>query len=312
MFGAGVLWHLLRHGRRYDVVHTASFPYFSLLAAARGAAAARATGWSSTGTRCGRWRTGASTSVGAADGSAGSSSGCACGSRSGRSASRGCTRAGCARRATGRSHRARGRVRGVLGARETPLDAEPLVVFAGRHIPEKRVAALVPAIARARATAARAAGRALRRRARARARAAGLPRGGLDGAIDVPGFVDADGRRERVSRALCMVLPSRREGYGLVVVEAASHGTPSVVVADPGQRRGRADRGGRQRVRRRKRRARGPRGGDPPRSRRRRGAAPVHGGVVCREWLAAVARPLARNRCADLRAAVRVVRRGAR
>ena len=33
MFGAGVLWHLLRHGRRYDVVHTASFPYFSLLAA---------------------------------------------------------------------------------------------------------------------------------------------------------------------------------------------------------------------------------------------------------------------------------------
>src|SRR3954463_16685897 len=34
VFGAGVLWPLLRHGRRYDVVHTASFPYFSLLAAA--------------------------------------------------------------------------------------------------------------------------------------------------------------------------------------------------------------------------------------------------------------------------------------
>src|SRR5262245_19573179 len=34
VFGAGVLWHLLRHGRRYDVIHTASFPYFSLLAAA--------------------------------------------------------------------------------------------------------------------------------------------------------------------------------------------------------------------------------------------------------------------------------------
>src|ERR687897_2885019 len=32
-FGAGVLRHLLRHGGRYDVVHTASFPYFSLLAA---------------------------------------------------------------------------------------------------------------------------------------------------------------------------------------------------------------------------------------------------------------------------------------
>ncbi|HTY97202.1 MAG TPA: glycosyltransferase, partial [Solirubrobacteraceae bacterium] len=33
-FGAGVFWHLLRHGRRYDVLHTCSFPYFPLLAAA--------------------------------------------------------------------------------------------------------------------------------------------------------------------------------------------------------------------------------------------------------------------------------------
>lgn len=33
VFGAGCLWHLLRRGRGYDVVHTASFPYFSLLAA---------------------------------------------------------------------------------------------------------------------------------------------------------------------------------------------------------------------------------------------------------------------------------------
>src|ERR1700750_619094 len=41
-FGAGVLWHLARHGRTYDVVHTASFPYFSLLAAA---AARRAQGF---------------------------------------------------------------------------------------------------------------------------------------------------------------------------------------------------------------------------------------------------------------------------
>jgi glycosyltransferase involved in cell wall biosynthesis len=32
-------------------------------------------------------------------------------------------------------------------------------------------------------------------------------------------------------RASCMLLTSRREGYGLVVVEAAARGTPSVVVA---------------------------------------------------------------------------------
>ena len=34
VFGAGVLWYLLRRGRRFEVVHTASFPDFSLLAAA--------------------------------------------------------------------------------------------------------------------------------------------------------------------------------------------------------------------------------------------------------------------------------------
>jgi glycosyltransferase involved in cell wall biosynthesis len=30
-----------------------------------------------------------------------------------------------------------------------------------------------------------------------------------------------------------MVLPSRREGYGMVVVEASAAGTPSVVVSEP-------------------------------------------------------------------------------
>src|SRR5262249_20739983 len=34
-----------------------------------------------------------------------------------------------------------------------------------------------------------------------------------------------------LSHALCMLLPSRREGYGMVVVEAAARGTPSIVVA---------------------------------------------------------------------------------
>ena len=30
-----------------------------------------------------------------------------------------------------------------------------------------------------------------------------------------------------------MILPSQREGYGLIVIEAASHGTPCIVVAGP-------------------------------------------------------------------------------
>ena len=49
----------------------------------------------------------------------------------------------------------------------------------------------------------------------------------------MPGFVDSDELEEALRHALCLVLPSRREGYGLIVVEAASLGVPSVVVAGP-------------------------------------------------------------------------------
>ena len=38
---------------------------------------------------------------------------------------------------------------------------------------------------------------------------------------------------DAVKRALCFVFPSCREGYGLVVVEAAAVGTPTVVVDAP-------------------------------------------------------------------------------
>jgi glycosyltransferase involved in cell wall biosynthesis len=56
-------------------------------------------------------------------------------------------------------------------------------------------------------------------------------RRGLDGIVDAPGFVDGAIVEEAIGRALCLVLPSRREGYGLVVLEALSRGTPVVLVA---------------------------------------------------------------------------------
>ena len=46
-----------------------------------------------------------------------------------------------------------------------------------------------------------------------------------------PGFTDAETLDREMRRALCVLLPSRREGYGMVVVEAAARATPSVVVA---------------------------------------------------------------------------------
>ncbi len=56
---------------------------------------------------------------------------------------------------------------------------------------------------------------------------------GLQDVVSVHGFVDSDQVEQALRLALCMVLPSQREGYGMVVVEAAAAGTPSVVVAGP-------------------------------------------------------------------------------
>jgi glycosyltransferase involved in cell wall biosynthesis len=56
---------------------------------------------------------------------------------------------------------------------------------------------------------------------------------GLEESVKAPGFVAGERVEEALARALCLVLPSRREGYGLVVVEASARGTPSVVVRAP-------------------------------------------------------------------------------
>ncbi len=232
VFGAGVLWELLARGRRYDVVHTASFPYFSLLAAA----AARAPGrfrlvvdWHEVWTRT-YWRE----YLGRLGGTIGWLVQLAC--------ARVPQRAFC----FSRLHAARLRDEG-LGGEITILpgeydgaleplpvrDADPLVVFAGRHIPEKQVPAVVPAIALARERLPQLRGAILGdgpERPRVAELVAEL---GLGGFVDVPGFVSTGDVEELLGRALCMLLPSRREGYGLVVIEAAARGTPSIVVAGP-------------------------------------------------------------------------------
>jgi glycosyltransferase involved in cell wall biosynthesis len=53
---------------------------------------------------------------------------------------------------------------------------------------------------------------------------------GLEGIVDAPGFVEPEIVESALSRALCLVLPSQREGYGLVVLEALSRATPAIVV----------------------------------------------------------------------------------
>jgi len=131
-----------------------------------------------------------------------------------------------------------GRITLVEGLREldepaSPIPAEPVVVFAGRHIPEKRAAAVVPAVALAREElpGLRAVifgdgperDRVLRL----------IEERGLDGAVEAPGFGEAERVQETLRSALCLLHPSEREGYGIVVVEAAALGTPTIVVDGP-------------------------------------------------------------------------------
>jgi glycosyltransferase involved in cell wall biosynthesis len=232
VFGAGVAWHLLRHGRRYDVVHTASFPYFSLLAAAAVRPLRRfslVVDWHEVWTRA-YWRE----YLGAAGGWVGSR------------VQRLCARVPQRAFAFSRLHAGRLRAEGLRGEvtvlegeyrgelrPRAPQPADSVVVFAGRHIPEKRVPALVPAIARARETAPDLTCDVYGDGPDRAAVEAAVRAHGLDGVVRVHGFVPGETVDRALSHALCMALPSRREGYGLVVIESSARGTPSVVVADP-------------------------------------------------------------------------------
>ena len=55
----------------------------------------------------------------------------------------------------------------------------------------------------------------------------------LSESIDAPGFAPAQEVEGRLRRALCLLFPSAREGYGIIVAEAAAAGTPTIIVAGP-------------------------------------------------------------------------------
>jgi glycosyltransferase involved in cell wall biosynthesis len=223
---------LFRHRPRYDVVHTASFPYFSLLGAAAGRPLGRYrifVDWHEVWTKD-YWRD----YLGRFGGDLGWW------------VQRRCVRvrqrAFCFSRLHARRLREEG-FRGDVSVLEgeysgdlnghEPMPARSHVVFAGRLIPEKRAPAVVAAVAEAR-----------KRLPELRATVFGdgpereavlqaIADLGLGDAVDAPGFVAAEQVEASMREALCLLLPSRREGYGLVVVEASAAGTPSVLVRDP-------------------------------------------------------------------------------
>ncbi len=114
-----------------------------------------------------------------------------------------------------------------------PREAEALVVFAGRHIPEKRVPAVVAGIARARARGLDVRGLIFGDGPERPAVLEAIAAHRLQDVVEAPGFVAGDVVDDALRRALCLLHPSSREGYGLVVVEASAHGTPAIVVEGP-------------------------------------------------------------------------------
>ena len=116
---------------------------------------------------------------------------------------------------------------------EVPRRADPLIVYAGRFIPEKQVPAIVPALAQIRETLPKLRACLIGEGPDADAVRDAIQTAGLDGSVELPGFVSEDALAQTLKRALCLVLLSRREGYGLVVAEAAAVGVPSVVLSHP-------------------------------------------------------------------------------
>jgi len=235
-FGWGVFWHLLRHAGRYDAVHTASFPYFSVLGAAlalrlRRSRAMLIVDWHELWARD-YWLS----YLGPVGGRIGLAVQALCLRLPDHSFT--FSRLVEGRLLAARPGAAVTRLTGeYAGASLEDVDPGPApgpsVVFAGRHIHEKHVTAIPPAIAAARRElpdldcAILGEGpetEALRRQVREL---------GLEGAIDVRGRVELSEVSATIAAAGCLVSPSEREGYGQVIVEAAALGTPAIVVAGP-------------------------------------------------------------------------------
>ncbi|HXQ00574.1 MAG TPA: glycosyltransferase [Solirubrobacteraceae bacterium] len=230
VFGAGVLAHLLRHRRRYDAIHTCAFPYFSVLAIALVRPlldVELVVDWFEVWSRS-YW----TSYLGGLGG------------RLGAMIQRACARVRQSAFCFSRLHAARLRQEGLRGtltilgglySRETepasPREADPLVVFAGRLIPEKRAVVGVAAVVNAAKRIPELRGVFYGEGPEHEALRAAVADYGAESFIATPGFVDVALVDRDLRRAICMLLPSRREGYGMVVVEAAAEATPSVVVA---------------------------------------------------------------------------------
>jgi glycosyltransferase involved in cell wall biosynthesis len=236
-FGIGVFWHLVRHGRSYDAVHGASFPFFSLLGAALALRLTRSKArlvvdWWELWT-LEYWRS----YLGWLGGRIGYAIQSFCIRLPDQSFS--FSRLVETRIREKRPGAQIERLTGAYSADSTAVEPAlrpsepPLVVAAGRHIPEKRVPAIPPAIAIAREQVPALHCEIFGDGPETQAVRARIRELGLGEAVAMRGRVQSDEVMKSIAEASCLLHPSLREGYGLVIVEAASVGTPSIVVRGP-------------------------------------------------------------------------------
>jgi glycosyltransferase involved in cell wall biosynthesis len=120
---------------------------------------------------------------------------------------------------------------GTLRVRRSPT---PMVVVLGRLVPHKRVEIALDALAALRddvpEVELHVVGRGWwERRLREHADELGLGR-----AVTFHGYVDEHRKHVLLARSWVLAMPSLKEGWGLVVVEAAEHGTPAVAFRGAG------------------------------------------------------------------------------
>jgi glycosyltransferase involved in cell wall biosynthesis len=118
--------------------------------------------------------------------------------------------------------------------RQTPQAAQPTVVCVGRIVPHKQIEHAVDAIAEAREVL-----------PDARLLVVGsgwwedalreyVAERGLQDAVEFRGHVSEDDKHAAYDEAWVLALPSLKEGWGLVVGEAAGHGVPTIAYRSAG------------------------------------------------------------------------------
>jgi glycosyltransferase involved in cell wall biosynthesis len=235
-FGLGVFVHLLRHSSSYDVVHCASFPFFSVIAARLAFCLRRrrprlVVDWLEVWT-LDYWI--------AYTGHLSGRIGYAIQQLCMRAPDLGLTYSALHEARLGSHRKPVLRLTGLATeapaepiATAEPRDGDPRVVFAGRHIPEKQAALIPEVIQQARrsngAIRCTIIGDGPERAAVARA----IDERELDSVVRAPGFVSDAELNRALQSAACLLLPSLREGYGLIVIEAAAYGTPCVTIDAP-------------------------------------------------------------------------------